>query len=211
MKQNCDGSTALDGKRLQTAVPCRMPNLILSSVITALARSEGVDLTRMRLPYTERFLRGDERGGGYAPRLLDWSAKPSTGFNSPQAARKFFEEYELFPGFVVRGWDHPEGRFGFGLDGDRVTFELHIPSAGLFISGTPETVTIALRDKLPEMVCVSLVGKPFERLVAWPPACGPDYIVVSVEAESGIQVVTICTTPMTASLGASGGSFIDER
>lgn len=211
LKQDGDASAGLDGERLQTAISRQLSDLVVSSVIIALAKSEDIDLTSLRLPSAQRPRCGDELQGGNAPRLLDWSGNPSRGFSSPQAARKFFEEYELFPGLVVRGWDHQRGRLGFSLNGDRVTFELHVPSAGLLINGTPETVTIALRDVLPETVCMGLVGKPLERLVAWPPASGPDYLVVSVGAESGIQVVTLSTKSMTIALGQPRSSPTMER
>ena len=189
------------GQSPHAHLPLQPPSLVASSVIIALAESEGVDLTSLILPFRRRARSPEESLGRNGLRLLSWPASSSGGFTGPEAARRFFENFELFPGMVVRDWDHPQGRLGFSLDADRVTFELHVPSAGLLISGTPDTVKIAVRDALPETLCVGLVGQPLDRLVAWPPACGPGYLVVSVEAEDDGQIVTLTTTPVRVDVG----------
>lgn len=177
-----------------------LPDLLASRVILALASTEGIDLNALRLPYSAR-VPSDTPGVG-KPRLLDWSGDEHVGLPGFGAAREFFERFELFPGLVVRPWDHPKGRLGFGLERDCVIFELHLPDDGLLISGTPEVVTIAIDGLLPETVCASLVGEPLEKLVAWPPACGPDYSIVEVEADAGIQLVRFHTTPVLVGLSA---------
>ena len=170
-------------------------SLMTNGVTTALAIKEGVDLGLLRLPYSQRPRCISDLPVEYTPRLLDWNGKASSGFRDPIAARHFFESYELYPGLVVRDWDHPMGRLGFGLNGEEVIFDLHLPDAGLLIRGSANMVTIALSDQLPETVCVAMIGKPLESLVAWPPASGPDHIIVSVEVGDGVQVVKVATTP----------------
>lgn len=177
-----------------------LSHLVASNVIKALAMTEGVDLAVLRLPFAQRPRYRQPGLTKKALRMLDWPGDSYSAFHRPEAARTFFENFELYPGLVVRNWGHPDGRLAFGLEGNCVTFELHVPSAGLLISGTPEAVHIALSDILPEAVCVSLIGEPLERLVAWPPASGPDYVVRSIESYSGAQLVTLSTTPVTVSI-----------
>lgn len=199
MKQT--GATAPEGHGLQAAVAPEVRSLVVSAVTIALAQSEGVDLAWLRLPSTKRSPFGDGPPTSNDLRLLDWSTQSTVGLDSPQAARLFFENYELFPGLVVRGWGHPEGRLGFSLVGDRVNFELHIRSAGLLIRGAPETLMISLRDVLPDVVCSALVGQSLERLVVWAPAHGPDHAITSVEVDGGIQTVIVLTKPMSYTVG----------
>lgn len=175
--------------------------LVASTVIVALAVAEGVDLGWLRLPFRNRPELDRRSPGPDQPRLLDWHGGASPRFDGPQAARRFFEAFELHPGLVVRGWEDPDGRLGFGLEGDRVVFELHLPAAGLLIRGDPDRITVALRDTIPETVCCGLAGEPLERLVAWPPALGPGHRILSVEVEDGVQMATVPTRPEPVAVG----------
>lgn len=169
--------------------------LIVSGVIVRLAQREGIDLSALLTPYDDRRPPdhvGDDTGHQSRP-MLDWSAQRGSSFTDPAAAFRFFETFELFPGLVVRGWGDPNGRLGFGLEDRRVVFELHVREAGMLIRGTPDAVTIAVDASLPDQVCAALVGQPLERLVAWPPAVGADYVVKSVEADGDMRIVTVET------------------
>lgn len=182
----------------------RPPPLIGSGVIAALADFEGVDLETLRLPNNCRRVAG-ARADEAVSCLLEWSAIPSMGFCGPKAALSFFETYELSPGLVVRGFNHPKGRLGFSLDGADVLFELHVPSAGVLIRGTPARVTFALPAPLPATVTTDLVGRPLERLLDWPPTSGSDHLIGSVETEGSSQTVSLTTTPIPIVQRGSGG------
>ena len=181
------------------------PTLIASEVILALAASEGIDPEVLTFPYVKRRLEHRTSHPDRSPRLLDWSGNGPVGLCGPRAARTFFESFELFPGLVIRAWDHPMGRFGLGLNGNRLIFEVHLRDDGLLISGTPDEVTVAFSTPLPETFSAALVGEPLEKLVDWSPASGSGYLIASIGDAAGTEpyCAKIVTKPVEVTIGTS--------
>lgn len=178
--------------------------LTASRVIMRLAEHESVDLAVLLADYDSRlaFAGASSARPHSGMRLLDRPDAGSSQFKTPVMAASFLEKFVLYPGLLIRGWNDPAGRMAFTLDKDDVAFELNVPDADLLIRGTPRTIAVAVGAMLPGSVYTALIGEPLERLVAWPPAAGPDHLVASISERGGFQVVTLATDPVKVVVGA---------
>lgn len=171
-----------------------MSRLVVSSVIESLAASQGFDLSILLLAASRRPLMPPNVVTARPACLLDWAGNDAENPCGPRAALSFFETYELHPGLVLRDWHDPRGRLGFGIDEDRVLFEIFARSSGVLVRGTPGRVDVIPSVRLPEASLKGAEGRLLTDLVEWRDA---DAIRISrVEDIDGQQVLRASTEPI---------------
>lgn len=104
----------------------------------------------------------------------------------------YFERTFSEPGVVVRGADHPNGRFAIRPCGPVLGFTAAVGPC--LINAFSRMATLKLTEPLPEILLTSLVGRKLEQVVEHPVFSGRGYVVrrAVADPDDDLPVLVFC-------------------
>lgn len=112
----------------------------------------------------------------YPPSLLRKSMRPGLWLTGKVAREaRAFERSFANPGVVIRGTDHPDGRFAIRPAASVMGFTAGI--GGSLVSAFGSLAMLKLEGPIPEALMISMPGRTLGQVVDHPVFAGRDYVI----------------------------------